>query len=126
MEKNKEERKSKNAKSEKVECSDKLCPTHGSKPLKLRGRIFTGVVVKKHHGRLAIEFERVLYFRKYERYEKRKTRVHARLPECMEKEINIGDLVEVGETRPISKIIHFVVVRKIRGNGEKEVEGEGK
>ncbi|PJE58385.1 MAG: 30S ribosomal protein S17, partial [Candidatus Portnoybacteria bacterium CG10_big_fil_rev_8_21_14_0_10_36_7] len=48
-----------------------------------------------------------------ERYAKRKTKLHARLPDCMSNEINIGDYIEIKECRPISKIIHFVVVGKV-------------
>jgi len=94
--------------------NDKSCPIHGS--LKLRGRIFKGKVIKKFHKRVMIEFERMTYVRKYERYAKSKTKIHARLPICMEKEINIGDLIKVQECRPLSKMIHFVVI----GNGEKK------
>jgi len=36
------------------------------------------------------------------------------LPECMEKEINIGDLIKVQECRPLSKIIHLVVLEKLK------------
>jgi len=98
---------------EKV-CNDRLCPFHGDKKLKLRGRIFEGEVIRKFHGRVTIQFERVLYNRKFERYEKRKTKLHARLPDCMENEAQIGDLIQIGETRPISKTIHFVVIKLVR------------
>ena len=60
-----------------------------------------------------IEFERMIYIKKYERYAKSKTKVHARLPTCMEKEIKMGDLVKIQECRPLSKIIHFVVISKV-------------
>jgi len=95
------------------DCNDKNCHLHGN--LKARGKVFEGVVIKKHHKRIAIEFERMIYIRKYERYAKSKTKIHARLPECMEKEINLGDLIQVQECRPLSKIIHFVVIKKIKG-----------
>ena len=95
-------------------CKDKLCPIHGSDKLKLRGRRFQGTVVKKLHGRVKIEFERLLYDRKYERYEKRKTNIHARLPDCLNEEVEEGDYIEVAETRPISKTIHCVVVKVVR------------
>ena len=94
-------------------CNDKICPIHGEQKLKLRGRIFKGKVVKKLSDRLVIEFERIIKVPKYERYEKRKTKIHARLPKCMAEGINVGDLVEVGETRPISKMIHAVVIKKV-------------
>jgi len=94
----------------------KDCPIHGN--LKIRGRTFEGKVTSKFPKRIAIEFERMVYVRKYERYSKSKTKIHARLPECMEKEIQVGDFVKIQECRPLSKIIHFVVVRKIK---EKEI-----
>lgn len=101
----------------KVECNDMACPKHGN--ISLRGRSFKGAVIKKFPKRITIEFERTLYIKKYERYAKRKTKLHARLPVCMDDEVQIGDYVEIKECRPISKIIHFVVTQKIRG-GEKQ------
>ena len=97
---------------EKINCKDKNCPIQGN--LKARGMIFKGIVISKNPKRVAIEFERMVYVRKYERYAKNKTKVHARLPECMEKEINIGDLIKVQECRPLSKIIHLVVLEKLK------------
>ena len=101
---------------EKVSCVDKFCPEHGQ--ISLRGRSFKGKVVRKFPKRVTIEFERTLYIKKYERYAKKKTKLHARLPECMSKDINIGDYIEIKECRPISKIIHFIVLKKIRGGEE--------
>ena len=98
-------------------CNDKDCHIHGN--LKVRGRTFEGKVTSKFHKRIAIEFERMIYIKKYERYAKSKTKIHARLPICMENEINIGDLVRVQECRPLSKIIHFVVTKKIKGKEER-------
>ncbi len=97
----------------KAGCKDRDCHIHGN--LKARGRIFEGRVIKKHPRRITIEFERMIYIRKYERYAKSKTKIHARLPECMEGEIEIGDLIKVQECRPLSKIIHFVVIDKVGG-----------
>lgn len=79
-----------------------------------RGKIFEGKVIKKFPKRVVIEFERMVYVRKYERYAKSKTKIHARLSEEIEKEINVGDLIKVQECRPLSKIIHFVVIKKIK------------
>lgn len=83
-----------------------------------RGRVFEGVITKKFPKRIVIEFERMVYVRKYERYAKLKTKIHARLPEIMEKDIKVGDLVRVHECRPLSKIIHFVVVQKLKDASE--------
>lgn len=102
----------------KVECRDRLCPWHGDQKLKMRGRTFQGVIVRILPRRVSIEFERVLKLPKYERFEKRRTKIHARLTDCMSGEVAIGDLVEIAETRPISKMIHFVVSKVIRRKGE--------
>ncbi len=91
-------------------CNDFACPKHGQ--INLRGRSFRGNVIKKFPKRVVIEFERTIYIEKYERYARRKTKLHARLPDCMFKDINVGDYIEIMECRPISKIIHFVVVGK--------------
>lgn len=110
--------KKQNRKPEKVKedkkdsCADKKCPIHGT--LKTRGRSFKGYVKKKFPKRIVIEFMRTTYIRKYERYLKKKTKLHAHLPDCMEDKIHIGDYVKVSECRPLSKIIHFVVVGKIK------------
>lgn len=93
-------------------CNDKSCPIHGS--LRVRGRTFKGVVIKKFHKRIVIQFDRTVYIRKFERYKKTKTKVHARLPDCLEKEVNIGDIVKIQECRPLSKIIHFVFIEKLK------------
>ncbi len=97
-----------------VKCRDRLCPKHGDRKLKMRGRTFEGVVIRKRNTRVTIQFERMLKLPKYERYEKRKTKIHARLPDCMKNDVVIGDLIQITETRPISKMIHFVVIKVIR------------
>ena len=108
--------KTKKEEKENLTCSDVNCPVHGK--LKVRGRTFEGIVIKKFHKRVAIEFERMNYVRKYERYAKTKTKIHARLPTCMDKGINKGDLIQIRECRPLSKIIHCVVIKKIKDKSE--------
>ncbi len=117
MEKNKEENKKQEIKVAETICNDKNCHIHGH--LKTRGKVFEGKVIKKFSKRIVIEFERMIYVRKYERYTKAKTKIHARLPDCISDKINIGDLIRVKECRPLSKIIHFVVIEKIKGGEEK-------
>jgi len=92
------------------ECHDKTCPEHGS--LKVRGRTFNGTVIKKFPKRIVIEFERVIPIGKYERYAKKKTKIHARLPDCKHNDVQVGDYVSIRECRPLSKIIHFVYISK--------------
>ncbi len=88
------------------------------KIIKTRGKVFQGNVIKKFPKRVVIEFERMVYIKKYERYTKTKTKIHARLPESMEKDINLGDLIKVQECRPLSKIIHFIVIEKVKDVSE--------
>lgn len=99
-------------------CSDKFCPIHGG--LKTHGRVFQGTVIRKFPTRVAIEFERTVYVPKYERYEKKKTRLHARLPSCMANDVEIGDYIKIDGCRPLSKIIHFVVKGVITKGEKKE------
>ena len=108
------EKETSERKEEKLSCADKQCPFHGE--LRLRGRSFKGNVIRKLPRIICIEFERTIYVIKYERYMKKKTKIHARLPDCLKDEINIGDYIEVRECRPLSKITHFCVVRKLRSN----------
>jgi small subunit ribosomal protein S17 len=105
----------KTKKIEQISCTDPSCPFHGG--LKLRGRVFRGTVIKKFPKRVVIEFERTVYIKKYERFAKAKTKLHARLNDCMI-HINVGDYVEINECRPLSKLIKFVVTKKIKGIGE--------
>ena len=90
------------------EKSKKLVPT--------RGRTFQGKVIKKFSKRITLEFERTIYIPKYERYLKKKTKIHARIPEGME--VSKGDLIKVRECRPLSKIIHFLVIDIIKKSGD--------
>jgi len=92
-------------KQEKVEKKVRL--------VRARGRTFEGTVTKKFPTRVVIEFEKTFYVPKYERYYKKKTRLHAHLPENLFKDIHIGDYIKIRECRPLSKIIHFVVIKKI-------------
>lgn len=96
-----------------MECKDKKCPFHGH--LKVRGRKFVGIVKRKNikQKKITIEFERHLYLKKYERYLKRFTRIHAHLPECMQDKVLLGDKVEIAETKPLSKTINHVLIRKL-------------
>lgn len=99
-------------------CDGHDCPIHGN--LKTRGKTFEGIVIKKLPKRLTIEFERMNYIRKYERYLKSRTKIHARLPKCMENKIDVGDTIIIRECRPLSKIIHFVTIKKIKSGERKE------
>lgn len=83
-----------------------------------RGRIFKGKVIKKFPKRVVIEFERTVRISKYETYMRKKTKLHARInPEI---DVNVGDLIKIQECRPLSKIVHFKVIEKIKSEGDKK------
>jgi small subunit ribosomal protein S17 len=92
----------------KKNCEDQNCPFHGG--LSVRGRQFKGTVVSTKMRKSAIvEFERIYYLKKFERYEKRRTKLKVHNPECMG--VNDGDMVTVVECRPLSKTKNFVIVK---------------
>lgn len=107
------ENKKKNKKIE-VRTVEKIARAKPNERIATRGRIFQGKVIKKFQKRAVIEFERFVYIRKYERYAKSKTRLHARIPPEFEGKINIGDLIKIRECRPLSKIVHFLVIEKVK------------
>ena len=89
-------------------CNDKKCPFHGN--LSVRGREFKGAITRIFPKRVTIEFERFIFIPKFERYMKKKTRIHAHLPDCLANSVKIGSNVRIAECRPLSKIIHHVVI----------------
>ncbi len=94
------------------ECNDKDCPFHGS--TRIRGKITQGLVVsKKSKNTVVIRQDYVQFIRKYQRYERRNSRLSCHLPECLKNEIYVGDLVRVGESRKLSKTKAFIVLEKI-------------
>jgi len=91
----------------KGKCKDNNCPFHGN--LHCRGRIFVGTVISFNMQKTVnVEWERKRFLRKYERYEKRRTRVKAHNPECID--AREGDIVKIMECRPLSKTKNFVIV----------------
>lgn len=94
----------------KQKCDDERCPFHGN--LTVRGRQLAGTVVSTKMRKTAvIEFERIYFLPKYERYEKRRTRLKVHNPECVS--AKDGDIVSVMECRPLSKTKNFVIIQKV-------------
>ena len=91
-------------------CNDVKCPLHGK--LRIRGRQFTGTVVSTKMRKTAvIEFDRLQFLKKYERYEKRRTKLKVQNPDCIN--AKDGDVVKVMECRPLSKTKNFVIIQKL-------------
>jgi small subunit ribosomal protein S17 len=91
----------------KQTCTDVNCPFHGTLPV--RGKVMEGKVVSTRAQRTAIiEREYPKLLTKFERYERRHSRVSAHKPDCLN--VKEGDVVMIAECRPLSKTKHFVVV----------------
>ncbi len=100
-----------NVKKPKNECDNEKCPWHGH--LKVRGRVFTGNVISdKSNDTVIVGWNYYYYITKYERQERRKTRVAAHNPACIA--AKVGDVVKISECRPLSKTKKFTVIEKIR------------
>jgi small subunit ribosomal protein S17 len=92
-------------------CEDPKCPFHGSLPV--RGQVFNCVVVSDKMAHTVVvlrEFEKKIA--KFERYEKRQSKIHAHNPSCLE--AKMGNRVKIAECRPISKTKSYVVVEVLK------------
>ena len=98
-------------KAPKEDCKDNLCPFHGTLPI--RGKIIEGVVVSDKAQKTAIIERGYFHFLpKFERYERRHSRISAYNPECID--AKNGDTVRIAECRPLGKTKAFVVVEKVQ------------
>ncbi|MGM5479986.1 MAG: 30S ribosomal protein S17 [Nanobdellota archaeon] len=78
------------------------------KSISVRGKTFVGTVVSdKMNNTVVVEWIRRVPVKKFERYEKRKSRVSAHNPDNID--AKEGDIVRIKETRPISKTKNFIV-----------------
>jgi len=99
-----------------VKCNDKKCPFHGN--VKTRGITLVGKVVSaKMQKSVIVERKYLHYIPKYERYEKRRSKIPAHNPPCIN--AKEGDIVKIAECRPLSKTKHFVVIEILKRVGEK-------
>ena len=96
------------------ECNDKNCPFHGT--LSVRGQILRGKVVKVYGKTAVIERELIRYVPKFEGYMKKRSKLHAHNPSCIN--AKPGDFVTIAECRPISKTKSFVIVEVVRREGD--------
>ena len=89
-----------------MECNDSKCPVHGA--LSTRGIKLSGKVVSAKAKKTAIvEIDYIKYTYKYERYLRKRSRIPAYNPDCMA--VKEGDIVNIDETRRLSKTKSFVV-----------------
>ena len=87
---------------------DKKCPFTGN--VSIRGRILKALVIStKMKNTLVCRRDYLHFVRKYKRYEKRHRNIAAHVSpafRCKE-----GDVVTIGQCRPLSKTVRFNVVK---------------
>merc|ERR1712126_205471 len=97
---------------------DKKCPFTGK--VSIRGRLLTGVVAKLKMNRTAvIRRDYLHYVKKYNRFKKRHKNMSVHLSPCF-RDVNIGDVVTVGECRPLSKTVKFNTLKVAKGAASKK------
>ncbi|OWK16190.1 hypothetical protein Celaphus_00004735, partial [Cervus elaphus hippelaphus] len=79
-----------------------------------------GVVTKmKMQRTIVIRRDYLHYIRKYNRFEKRHKNMSVHLSPCF-RDVQIGDIVTVGECRPLSKTVRFNVLKVTKAAGTKK------
>ncbi len=87
--------------------------------IKVRGRTFVGTVKSdKMTKTVVVTWVRRVFVKKFERYETRVSRLNAHNPD--EIGAKKGDIVEIAETRPLSKTKNFIVTKIIGKASAKE------
>merc|ERR1712066_47620 len=99
---------------------DKKCPFTGN--VSIRGKILKGMVVSTKMKRTIIIRRNYLhYIKKFNRFEKRHSNMAVHCSPCFEPKE--GDIVTVGQCRPLSKTVRFNVLKveknQIFGNPRK-------
>src|SRR5919107_4377105 len=88
-----------------------------------KGRVLTGIVTSdKMNKSRRVEIQRLVRHPKYGKFVKRRTVCHAH------DEVNqshVGDLVEIMETRPLSKLKRWRIIRIVRHAPQRALAGEG-
>merc|ERR1719394_1386249 len=87
---------------------DKKCPFTGD--VSIRGRILTGEVKStKMKNTIIVRRNYIHLVKKYNRYEKRHSNTPAHLSPAFR--VNVGDMVTIGQCRPLSKTVRFNVLQ---------------
>ncbi len=91
----------------KKECDDPKCPFHGN--LRVRGKILEGIIKSvKMDKTVVVRRDYLQFIKKYLRYEKLHSTIHAHCPPCQN--AILDKKVKIAECRPLSKTVSFVVV----------------
>jgi small subunit ribosomal protein S17 len=96
-----------NVQEPETACSDQNCPFHGE--LSVRGQTLDGRVASTDMEKtVVVEREYDVKVPKYDRFMKRRSRVPAHAPDCLD--LSVDDTVTIAECRPLSKTKSHVVV----------------
>jgi len=88
---------------------DKKCPF--TSDVSIRGRILKGIVVStKMRRTVVVRRDYLHYIKKYNRFEKRHKNLTAHCSPAFPR-VKEGDVVTVGQCRPLSKTIRFNVIK---------------
>uniref|UniRef100_A0A6A7GA02 Small ribosomal subunit protein uS17 n=1 Tax=Hirondellea gigas TaxID=1518452 RepID=A0A6A7GA02_9CRUS len=87
---------------------DKKCPWTSN--VSIRGKILKGIVISTKMTRTIVVRRNYLHFvSKYRRFEKRHSNISVHLSPAMD--VTDGDIVTIGECRPLSKTVRFNVIK---------------
>ncbi|XP_023320190.1 40S ribosomal protein S11-like [Eurytemora carolleeae] len=97
---------------------DKKCPFTGK--VSIRGRVLTGLITKTKMNRtVVIRRDYLHYVKKYNRFEKRHKNMSVHLSPCF-RDARVGDVVTVGECRPLSKTVKFNTLKVTKSQASKK------
>lgn len=103
------------------ECSDRKCPFHGE--INVKHEFLKGKIVKKDINRSAtVEWFRMQYIPKYERYQVRRSRIRTHNPACIN--AAMGEEVLMAKTRPLSKTKNYVILQIISRAAAKDFSAQ--
>ena len=98
-------------------------PTETKPEVRSRRKTEIGVVTSdKMDKTRRVELERLVPHPKYGKYLKRRTVCHAH---DETNQTHVGDIVEIMETRPLSKLKRWRIVRVVRVGAQQALAGEG-
>jgi small subunit ribosomal protein S17 len=98
-------------------------PAPADAPERSRRKTEIGIVTSdKMNKTRRVEIERLVPHPKYGKFMRRRTVCHAH---DEKNETHVGDMVEIMETRPLSKLKRWRIVRIVRPGAQQALAGEG-
>jgi len=97
-------------------------PTPGAAPRRRRKTEIGVVTSDKMDKTRRVELERLVPHPKYGKFLRKRTVCHAH---DEDNQTHVGDVVEIMETRPLSKLKRWRIVRIVRPGAQQALAGEG-